>query len=247
MSLSNPKAGKNPAKKRIQWSGSLAKWQYYDKEKGDPEKKYKVDMPEKFYIIALDQLNSVTGFNKKEQKGIFSNEVKDLNTETLIVRMKGEKIAEGLWEDIKEHVTSSKVGGKFEKSIYAALFIPKGKDVPPDLELINIRLSGSSLGPWFDAQIGDVANVITLGANPEKQVSGTNEYYMPTVKLGAKRDDLTSLAIEMDKELQEYFQSKGKPTGESEEQPETPPPPTKEDEQWMSNAAPEEEDDDLPF
>jgi hypothetical protein len=210
MSLSNPRAGQNPANKFIEWAGSEGFFQYWDKEAAK-----KILMPKKFHIIVLDQLNCITGFHKNEEQSIYSNEVRSLKNEPLRVRHgRGQTLIDGLYDAVKD--TTEAKGGKFTKSVYAVLITSNGKDKPPTLELINIKFWGSALGPWIDANIGDTGHVIELGKHSEQLQKGTNLYWIPTVKISDLRPDVIELAKEIDRELQIYLKQRGSYQSEEE-------------------------------
>ena len=101
MSLSNPKTSMNPAVKLIEWSGDKNTFKYYDKNA-----KVNVEIEEDIYIITLDQLSAIKGWSDKYQSGIWSNEVKYLDKQPLIVKTKSGTIATGLYSEIKEKLSS---------------------------------------------------------------------------------------------------------------------------------------------
>jgi hypothetical protein len=199
MSLSEPRL-KNPASKFISWSGSKGKFYYFDKERG--EKGENVFFENPIYIVPLDELNTIKGFHDKSQSGIYSNEVKNLSKETLIVKaFKGGSIATGLYKDIKGNLE----GGDFAKSIYAA-FINIMEDKTTYLELVNISFHGSSLGPWIDAKISvDAGNVIVLSPSKDELKKGTTIYFAPKVVKSKVRQDILDKCVQMDKDLQGYL------------------------------------------
>ena len=169
MSLSDPRQSSNPATKFIEWTGKHGSFVYYDKEKDT-----RVEIPTPIQIIPLDQLKTIVGYNAKEEKGIFSNEVHNTNEQELDVRYHGgAQIAKGLYAEIKKDLAF--VDAKFCQSVYAALISPDGKE----LELVNFKFYGSSLGPWIDAKVGDTGNVIILDKDPQMLQKGDTKYYQP--------------------------------------------------------------------
>lgn len=196
MSLSNPAVSQNPAKKFIEWKGSEGYFSYYNKEKKD---NIKLEAP--LYIIALDQLATITGYSDKMQSGIWSNEVRYTSKEELVVKTKGGVIAKGLYQDIKSQIEAN--GGKYAKSVYAVLIT--GNKENTKLELVNFKFSGSSLSPFINAKIGDNGEVIILEKNEEPQKKGATTYYEPKITKNKKREDILDKAIEQDKALQEYL------------------------------------------
>lgn len=136
----------NPAVRFFEWSGSEGCIKYFDKSKGEKGENILIRISDKtpFRFIVLDRLSCVGGFNKK-RGGIFSNEVRDVRSDRLLVRFFDQKetIAEGLWQNIKDKVTLAQ--GKFCTSIYIAF-----KDADGKLKIGNLKVIGCSLTPWFD-------------------------------------------------------------------------------------------------
>ncbi len=269
MSISNPRGTTipNPAQKFIEWAGKDGVFRYWDKEApGENGRKgANITLPEKFYIIVMDQLNCVTGFHKHERVGIYSNEVRNMKEDELNVRYgRGQHLVKGLYTnvDVKDKIEAK--GGKFAKSVYAIWIHPgKTKNDAPELELVNFKLFGSALGPWFDANIGDEANIIELSKNPEQQQNGTNLYFIPKVVViqpTEAQQAIVALAMEKDKELQDFLNNKGAHTATMQAagaQAETAAQQAAQPQQWEVPEGPEEgfsrpiedisEDDDLPF
>jgi len=194
MSLSRPKQT-NPAELFIEWSGSKGKFYYYDKE--TDQNIYIDDM---IYIVILDQLNTIRGYDSDSNSGIYSNEVRNLQTEIINVRsFKGGSIISGLYDQIK-----GKHDGKFSKSVYAA-YVTKKKD-QYELKLINLQLYGSAIGAWIDAKIKiEDGKVIGLGASTEVLKKGNTEYFAPVIKKFKSNADIMKDCILMDQKLQEYL------------------------------------------
>lgn len=195
MSLSQPRLT-NPAKLFIQWAGDVQvnSWFYYDK---DAKKKvFFKDTP--IRVIILDQLSTVTGWNQADESGIYANEIK-YAVETLNVRtFKGTDVAKGMWKEIKEQVEGK--GGKYTKSVYAGMITDKG------LELVNIKFHGSALN-WIEQHFKEDGSIIEImnGDESSKGKMGRNEYYCPRYKRLPADPKWTSIAVEMDKELQTYL------------------------------------------
>ena len=196
MSLSDPRL-KNPAKKFISWSGSKGKFYYYDSEN-----EVNVFFETDIYVIPLDELSTIKGFHDRSQSGIYSNEVKNTTKEPLIVKsFKGGTIATGLYQDIKGKLE----GGDYAKSVYCAMIIPVVGD-KTELELVNLSLHGSSIGPWIDAKISvDSGNVIILKPSTEQLKKGATIYFAPKIVKSKVRQDILERCIQMDVELQEYL------------------------------------------
>jgi hypothetical protein len=123
----------NPATKFIDWKSNDKCFSFYNKETSSNEQ-----IPLPFKFLVLDEMHCIKGWNDATQSAIFSNEVKFISQETMIVKpFKGNEIAKGLYKDIKEKVKSS--GGHYVKSIYIML---------EDGTLANLQLKGSSVQAW---------------------------------------------------------------------------------------------------
>ena len=206
MSLSSNEKMKNPATKFIEWKGSTGEWKYYDKLGGQ-----NVIIGETIYIVPLDDLSTIKGWNDESGSGIYSNEVKLLNEEVLTVKsFKGGEIIRGLYKDIKGNLD----GGKFCKSIYAVLLSNKGK-----IEgLVNVSFVGSSLSSWIESKVRiSDANVLTLTKDPVAKKKGATSYFVPTITSSKPEDEsIIEKAKELDVELQEFLtEYRNKPMSES--------------------------------
>lgn len=230
MSLTSETKSSNPARKFFSWKGGIGVWEYYDKEKGE-----KVQIPDTMYIVPLDEKSTIKGWHDASMSGIFSNEVGNLNEEELSVRsFKGGEIIKGKYADIKGRLE----GGKFCKSVYAALLDSKGNVI----EMVNFSFSGSSLGAWIEAKINiKEGKVLVLSKNPEQQKKGATTYYVPQIKVTEKRDAIIAECEGLDRELQEYL------NGKKEEQPQGNVPNTSFEAEKPQPVAAEEDNDDLPF
>ncbi len=202
MSRSNPTADRNPnpAQRFFEWKGKAGVLQYYDKQK---EEIVQVKLP--FTFIALDQLSTITGYNKKLQTGIYANEIRDIKKERFVVNyFKGGKIAEGFYDEIRDRITSRAVGAVFAKSVYIAY---KDGDT---FKIGNLRMTGCALSPWFEfaklnqKAINEKAVVINQGPLSDE---GEIPFYPPAFGLKDVSADTNNIAIALDKELQEYLKS----------------------------------------
>lgn len=208
MSLSQPKLI-NPCKKFIEFKGDRGIFQYYDKEK-----KVNVEIPQPIKFIVLDELSCIKGFSDSTQSGIYSNEVHSLAKQSLIVRsFKGRERVEGMYADIKGLITE--MGGKFCKSIYAALVTDK------TVELVNFQLTGISFSAWMDKPF----DVTLCGVEVSRCTDGKKgavKYKVPVYESFEISEVLMAKAVEMDKELQKFLSSyeKQAPEGVQEDAPE---------------------------
>jgi hypothetical protein len=214
MSRSNNTEIVNPSTKWIQWSGSKGILEVYNKETKENEE---LSMP--FTFILLDELHTIKGFNEASEKGIYSNEIKDLKKQPLNVRMGKETIELGLYENIKDAVKVK--GGKYSKSCYIAYF-----DENKVLRIGNIMMTGSSLaggkykdenkneieiGGWMDFvsknknEVYKKAIVVTL--EERVCVKGANKYRVPKFTLKEISEETNKKATLLDIELQEYLKA----------------------------------------
>jgi len=130
-------------------------------------------------MIVLDELITIRGFNKRNNCGIFSNEIRDISKDILDVKThKGanRNIAKGEYRDIKGHLQ----GGEFTKSVYVAIL----DDSKTKVSLANFSFKGSSIGPWIDEKFNrDSGHVVGLfGSNTPLQ-NGQTTYFAPTIKV----------------------------------------------------------------
>ena len=194
MSISNPSV-KNPATKFIEWNGQTGGLRWYNKE---TEKNEPLELPLRF--IVLDQLNTVVGFNESEKSGIYANEVHDLSNEVLSVKFfRGGTLAKGTWENISDKVKAN--GGKFCKTVYALM------KVGDDFDLVAFKFTKSSFGAWLDfsKKVDLTKKVVQVEDSFVKGKKGSVEYKTPVFTALELSDSHLQMAIEADKELQEYF------------------------------------------
>lgn len=193
MSLSNPKPT-NPCKKFIEFKGDSGIFQYWDKV---GEKNVELKSPVTF--IVLDELSTIRGFSDEFGCGIYANEVRSLVDEQLNVRLfKGNHRIIGKYSDIKGEVGA--MGGKFCKSVYAAMVVNEGKD----LELVNFQMKGAALKAWMDVLIDKSAFGITVEDCSDGK-KGKVSYKIPNFKQASLDLKMIERAVVMDRELQRYL------------------------------------------
>jgi hypothetical protein len=125
----------NPATKFFEWKSNEKTFAYFDKE---TKTNVSVELPFKFLV--LDELHTVKGWNDATESGIYSNEVKWISKDEMIVKpFKGNEIARGLYKDIKEKAKAA--GGHYVKSIYIML---------EDGSIANLQLKGAACQAWGD-------------------------------------------------------------------------------------------------
>lgn len=192
MSRSTPTL-ENPVERRFKFKGKTGVVVYYDKIEA---KEIEVEYP--FRFMVLDQLSAITGYSKKQKLGFWSNEVRSVVKEELIVRSKNGVEAAGFYKDLK-----TERNFKYARSVYIA-YEDKGK-----WHLGNIQLTGSSMSAWFDfcktTRVENGAVVITGAVLDD---SGEIPFHTPTYVYESCTEDENSTAVELDKCLQDYFKSR---------------------------------------
>lgn len=185
----------NPSKYFWQFKGSTGKLSRYDKEK---ESNVEIDPPLRF--IVLDELNTIKGFNKALEKGIWANEVRNLHTDDLRVQNVDAQTLTGKYENIKDKLKAA--GGKFAKSAYIMVLAEDGKT----WEIQNVTWSGASVGAWFDANKKINTSVEAMkwsGIHDEK--NGATKYFVPDFEGSQITPEEMEIALELNKTLQEYL------------------------------------------
>lgn len=190
MSRSNPVL-QNPCKKFIDFKADQGKLVYYDK---DEEKTIELTMP--VYFVVLDELSTITGYSKKYESGIYSNEVHRVSDEILRVKtFKGGAYLAGLYKDIKDNIIA--LGGKYTKSIYAMML----GDGP---ELVNFQFKGAAFSAWLDKKVNTDNQVVAItGTYDEK--NGATTFKVPVFEGFKLEKEVNTQAILMDTVLQEYL------------------------------------------
>jgi hypothetical protein len=199
MSRSNPtELAPNPATKFFDWNGAEGFFYYFDKNKGDKGEKVKVDLP--FRFLVLDVLSTIKGFSDADQKGFYSNEVRSTKDEVLNVRMGKTTVELGLYADIKDRL--AKLGADYTQSVYACI-----KD-GNEFVIVNINMKGAALSAWIEFRnkakgaINEKAIIVKSTLEGKK---GAVKYQMPVFELIDVSPETNNIAIELDKELQEYL------------------------------------------
>jgi hypothetical protein len=197
-------AEKNPATKFIQWKSDQGYFYYYDKQ---AQKNVQLDEP--IHIIVIDQLTTVKGYHEPTSKGIYANEVRYSAKQPLNVSTFGNfHIANGLYSEIKEKIKAS--GGKYSKSVYAALLKYADDGSAPTLELVNFQFYGAALEPYINAKIKTDGSVYELGTDPEPKKKGAVRYFVPTItKVSVKvLEETLQQAIDLNDKLDVYLNNK---------------------------------------
>jgi hypothetical protein len=192
MSKSNPKI-ENPCSKFIDFKSDKGRFFFYDKEKEE-----QVDILLPIYFIVLDELATITGYNKKNDCGIYSNEVYSTAKEILRVKtFKGGESVIGLYNDIKDSIKA--MGGKYTKSVYA-LFVHPDKTT----ELVNFKFKGASFSAWLEKKINPMKSIIGITGLTE-ETNGNTIYQVPVFAAFKLTPELDERAIHADEVLQDYL------------------------------------------
>lgn len=209
MSRSNQTEIKNPALHFLQWKGekSIKKvdgkivetdkhcFVYYDKEK-----KENIEIPAPVTFIVLDTLHTIKGFNESEGQGYYSNEIRgaDFKKVPLKVKLGKHDAAEGLYADIMPSLKSN--GAKYCQSVYVLMKEDK------EWVINNFQIQGAALGPWID--FCKNANVMKIAVKVDEwreETKGTNTFNIPVFKACPVSESTNLIAVEKDKELQDYL------------------------------------------
>lgn len=187
----------NPSCFFAKWQSDTKAFVYYDKNQ-----KTNVVIENLTFLI-LNELISITGFDSKNNCGIYSNEVQDLNKQTLTVKsFKGGLLLEGIYSKIKNEL--DKYDARFTLSVYIAIKINER------LTIANLQLSGAPLGAWFDfKKTGNNKTdiyrkaVSVNGFLPKKK--GSNNYNIPTFALKNISTEMENEASTLQKQLKQYL------------------------------------------
>lgn len=197
MSRSNPNANAlNPAVRWFDWNGEHGLVRYYDKA---AQQNHDEGFP--FTYVLLDELGSVRGWHDASDSGIYSNEVRDTTTDTLIVKsFKGGTLAEGLYRSIKDRINA--MGGQFVANCYIATKVNGG------LAICSLRLKGAALGSWMEfrkqERKGIYEQAIRITGFTEGK-KGRIVYRMPVFELKELSVDSNAQALALDKQLQTWL------------------------------------------
>jgi hypothetical protein len=192
MSRSQPKL-EHPCKKWIDFNSEEGLFFYYDKE---TEKKVEVPMP--IYFTTLDELNTITGYNKRHDCGITSNEVHATTSEILRVRtFKGGESVTGYYKDIRDNIVA--MGGKFTKSVYALLIHPD-----KTMEFCNFKFKGAAFSAWLDKKFNPLVTIVGITECVQEK-NGNNTYNVPVFKQYKLTKEIDAEALKYDEILQAYL------------------------------------------
>jgi len=199
MSRSNPDDKiTNPSTCWLEWHGTQGDVFGWDKEL-----KQEVRYALPFTFLLLDELKTVRGWHEKSKSRIYSNEVRDMRTQPLIVRAwKGGTLIEGIYNTIKPRVEV--LGGDYHSSIYIAY---KKDD---EYRLGNLALKGSAVKAWFEFRKERATDIyskaIKISGYTDEQ-SGKVIFRVPVFTLVEISRDAESAALKLDTQLQTYLKS----------------------------------------
>ena len=195
---------------------------YYEKSEVEGETGKNVMIEAPFTFVWLTSAQSFTGFNKPQEKSVYSNEVlSEKETKELFPKNKGESIeeytkrirsymtltakldketiAEGLYGEIKETVVGN--GGKFCMPVYALLQTNEGT------EIVRFLLSGASVQSWIPFFNSNKAKSYAIsfdGTTIEKE-NGATTYECPVFKYVQATTELMKNADEAAQVVEDYF------------------------------------------
>ena len=192
MSRSNPSLT-NPCTKFIEIKADTGRFFYYDKEL---EKQ--VDIPLPIYFTVLDELATITGFNKKHKSSIYSNEIHSSKREVLRVKtFKGGESVIGLYQDIRDSIVA--MGGHYTKSVYA-LMINHDKS----MEFCNFKFKGAAFSAWLDKKFDPMKCIVGISEFIE-ETNGATVYKVPVFKSYKLTPEIDEEALKYDAILQDYL------------------------------------------
>jgi hypothetical protein len=206
MSRSNPTARNiHPCKRWFEWDGKNGTVGYYDKEA-----KAWVPVKLPFTFILLDNLKVIGGFNKPQNCGIYSNEIRNTKNEVFDVQYQGKRgqLANGLWNDIKDKVTAR--GGKFGNMLYIA------KNTTDGMAICSFKAIGCAMGAWIEFASKHEGTRDKDGRSPLEThgiritgfvdgTTGDTKFRSPVFELVTIKPESDSEAMKLDKALQAYL------------------------------------------
>ena len=183
----------NPCTKFIDFKSDKGRFFFYDKEKEE-----QIDIPLPIYFTVLDELATISGYNKKNDCGIYSNEVHSTGSEVLRVKtFKGGESVIGLYKDIKDSIKA--MGGKYTKSVYALLV-----NSDKTSEMVNFKFKGAAFSAWLDKKINPLTSVVGI-VDMTEETNGNTVYQVPVFQAFKLSDELDQRAIAADEVLQAYL------------------------------------------
>jgi len=172
-SFSSAQKPTNPALFFAEWSSTKKHFEFYDKVS-----KTNVALPLPFAFLPVWEMVCVKGYNHKEGKSYWSNEVKNIVTDKFTVMSKNNATKEiktefvGLYSDIKNLIDGR---ANYTKSIYIGV-----KDQQGVLQLANLQISTSALGSWIEfAAANDLSKIAVQVASFTAKQNGAVHFNSP--------------------------------------------------------------------
>jgi len=199
MSRSNPSENAvHPCARWIEWDGGNGEFRYYDKEK-----KENVVIGDSMTFILLDQLATIKGWHDASESGIFSNEVRDIKQDVLVVKaFKGGTLAEGPYKSIRDRIIAH--GGHFTSNNYVAIKIGE------ELAIASVQFKGAALSAWMEFGKKNRAEIYKKAVRCkgyEEGKKGKITFRTPIFHLAEVTPETDAKAIALDKVLQEFLKS----------------------------------------
>lgn len=182
----------NPCTRWLEWNGSNGEIRYWDKDskslKGQDKKGAYLTVKQPFVFLLLEELATIKGWHDPSESGIYSNEVKDIKAEVLVVKaFKGGEIASGLYSNIKDRVKAQ--GGYYVANCYIGF-----KNEREELTLGSIQFSGASMNAWVEFYKSIRADAYTKAV----KISGFTEGRKGAIKYCIPRFSLVDVTKETD-------------------------------------------------
>jgi len=189
----------NPAKFFASWDSTKKQWSFYDKVN-----KVDVPLPLPFAFIPLFQMTTLKGYNHKENKSYWSNEVKDITTEKFTVMSKNNITKEvktefvGLYSELKPLIDGR---ANYTQSLYVGV-----KDNQGVLQLANIQINTSSLKSWINfVKTNDISKVAVQVASFTNEVNGAVHFTSPVYTPLPVTPQVDAAAGVLQKQIKEYI------------------------------------------
>lgn len=193
----------NPAKYFASWDSTNKQFVYWDKTN-----KCNVEIKLPFAFIPLYKMVTLKGYNHKEGKSYWSNEVKDLSKEKFILKSKNNATKEirtefvGLYSDIKTMLDGK---ANYTESLYIGV-----KGANGQLELANLQISTSALKPWINfIKNNDISKIAVQVASFTNEKNGavnfTSPVYTPLPITPKSDAEAVALQQEIKAYLAEYL------------------------------------------
>jgi hypothetical protein len=199
MSRSNNEELVSPAKKFFEWDAVNGQFEYFDKtKKTETTKGGKVSVPLPFRFLVLDKLSTIKGYNKEDKSGYWSNEVRDIKKELMVVRTKKGVAAKGTYDQVIDSKDTR--GSKYCQSVYIAY--KDGKN----LAICNLGLTGSAVSAWIEfCKTNKIMEGAIAVESATDEVNGVTKYKKPVFKKITTTPESEQKAKELDAELQDYL------------------------------------------